>query len=117
MNDMSADKVIMPEMPAKSGNAAIKLSKPLEHGDDEIFELTLRPPTVDDLADIGYPFTVSTGDGDTSIELKPKAILKYASRLAGVPPSVLKGMALKDFMAVQTEIMGFFGDLAETPPS
>jgi len=116
MNDVRTDKALI-DVPAKSGSVTVKLSKPLEHGDDDITELTLRPPTVDDLADIGYPFTVSTGDGDTGIEMKPKAILKYASRLAGVPPSVLKGMALSDFMKVQTEVMFFFGDLGETPLS
>mgnify|MGYP003403028446 CR=1 FL=1 len=106
-----------PPLVAKGDKIVIKLSRPLEHGDDEIFELALRPPTVEDIADIGYPFTVATDDGETRIELKPKAILKYASRLAAVPPSVLKTMAISDFMNVQTEIMGFFGGLAETPPT
>lgn len=116
MNEIRPDKNVT-DFPATSGKVTIKLGKPLEHGDDEIFELVLRPPTVDDLADCGYPFTASTGEGDTVIELKPKVILKYASRLAGVPPSVLKAMALADFMKVQTEVMGFFGDLGETPPT
>ena len=101
----------------KTGKTVIKLSRYLVHGDDEITELSLRQPTVEDVADIGYPFTLLTGDGETRIELKPKAILKYASRLAAVPPSVLKDMALADFMAAQTEIMGFFGDMGATPPS
>ena len=116
MNDLSETPKTT-ALPPKDSKTVIKLSRPLEHGDDEIFELALRQPTVEDITEIGYPFTVSSDDGDSRIELKPKAILKYASRLAAVPPSVLKTMAVSDFMAVQTEIMGFFGGLEETPPT
>jgi hypothetical protein len=99
------------------GTIVIKLSRFLSHGDDEITALSLRQPTVEDVADLGYPFSLIVDDGDTRMEVKAKTVLKYASRLAAVPPSVLKGMALADFMATQTEIMGFFGDMGATPPS
>lgn len=103
-------------LPPKNGNITVRLSRPIYHGDDEITELTLRSPTLDDLADIGYPFSISTGE-ETTMEMKPKTILKYASRLAGLPPSVVKTMSFADFMVVQTEIMGFFGDMGATPPT
>ena len=104
-------------MPTDPSAIVIKLSRFLPYADDELTELSLRPPTVSDVADIGYPFSLQVVDGETRIEMKPKIILKYASQLAAVPPSVLKGLALTDFMAVQTEIMGFFGDMGATPPS
>ena len=105
-----------PALPPKTGKITVKLSKFLTHGDDELTELNLRQPGVEDIGEIGYPFYMINVDGETRIEMKPKAVLKYASRLASVPPSVLKDMAVSDFMAVQTEIMGFFEGLAGTPP-
>jgi len=41
-------------------------------------------------------------------------VLKYASRLAGVPPSSLKGLTLGDLSELNTVVMSFFGDAAET---
>ena len=38
----------------------IKLSKPITIGDVEQLNLELRLPTVEDVADIGYPFLVVT---------------------------------------------------------
>ena len=90
----------------------VKLSKPLATGETE---LDLREPTVDDVADLGYPFVMDINDGGTSLRLQPKVVLKYASRLAAVPPSSLKTITLGDLSALQEAIMGFFGDEAATP--
>ena len=95
----------------------VKLSKPIKHGETEITELDLREPTVEDVGDIGYPFLVIAQDNGTAIQLQPKAILKYASRLAGIPPSCFKTLALSDLSELQAVIMGFFGDAAGTSTS
>jgi hypothetical protein len=88
----------------------VTLSKPL----GETTELELREPTVDDVADIGYPFLVINSDNGTAIQLQPKVVLKYTSRLAGVPPSTLKALSLSDLSKLQEAVMGFFGDEAAT---
>lgn len=95
----------------------IKLSKAITVGDTELKELVLREPTVDDVAEIGYPFLMITTDNGTAIQLQPKVVLKYAAKLAAVPPSSLKTLALSDLSSLQEAIMGFFGDEAVTPQS
>jgi hypothetical protein len=95
----------------------VKLSKPITVAGEPVTELDLREPTVEDVTDIGYPFSMIPTDNGTEIKLDVKAVLKYASRLAGVPPSSLKTISLGDLSNLQTMVMGFFGDEAETPPS
>ena len=92
----------------------VKLSKPITVGGELLTEITLRDPTVDDVANIGYPFLLDISDGGTSIRLQPKVILKYASALAGVPPSSLKAISLGDLSSLQEAVMNFFGDAAGT---
>lgn len=93
----------------------VQLSKPINVAGEQVGFLELRDPTVDDVAEIGYPFLVMSGDNGTGIELRPKAILKYASRLGGVPPSSLKTLSLGDLSKLQEQIMGFFGGEEEKP--
>lgn len=95
--------------------AKIKLAKPIIHGDETISELELRDPTVQDVTDIGYPFVLVTGEGDTAIELRPKIVMRYAARLSGLPPSSLSDITLADLSRLQTEVMGFFGEEAAMP--
>ena len=96
---------------------AIKLSKPIQHGEDQVAVLELRDPTVDDVSDIGYPFLMIPNDGDMAMELRPKVIMRYAARLSGLPPSSLKTISLSDLSKIQEAVMDFFGDVAENPPS
>jgi hypothetical protein len=95
----------------------VKLSKPITVAGEPVSELELREPTVEDVTDIGYPFLMIVGDGGTAIQLQPKTVLKYASRLAGVPPSSLKTLSLGDLGNLQTVVMGFFGEEAATSPN
>jgi hypothetical protein len=95
----------------------VKLSKPITVAGEPVSELDLREATVEDVADIGYPFSMVPGDNGTEIKLDVKAVLKYVSRLAGVPPSSLKTISLGDLSTLQTVVMGFFGEEAATPPS
>ena len=97
--------------------STIKLSKAITVGDTELKELVLREPTVDDVAEIGYPFLMITTDNGTAIQLQPKVVLKYAAKLAAVPPSSLKTLALSDLSSLQDAVMGFFGGEAATPQS
>jgi len=92
--------------------AIVKLSKPITVGDTQLTELDLKMPTVDDVAEIGYPFLMIQNDNGTAIQLQPKVVLKYASKLGGVPPSSLKSISMTDLTNLQTAVMGFFGDEA-----
>ncbi len=93
----------------------IKLSKPLLVGEEIIDEITLRQPTVKEVAEIGYPFIIVSGDNGSGVDLRPKVVLRYVSRLAAIPPSSLDDLSLGDLSALQAEVMGFFGQEAATP--
>jgi len=95
----------------------IELSKPITVAGSPVSELGLREPTVDDVIELGYPFLVMQGDNGTAIQLQPKIVMKYVSRLAAVPPSSLKTISLGDLSKLQEAVMGFFGDEAETSQS
>lgn len=95
----------------------IKLSRPIPDGENTITDLELREPSVADVGDLGYPFVLNVTDGEIRIELKPKVILKYASRLGDVPPSTINSLSFGDFSVVQEAVMGFFGQVAEAPPT
>lgn len=84
----------------------VALSKPVKQGDEEIRELTLREPTAGDVMECGYPLTI--GDGEAT----PNAAVvgKLIARLAGVPPSVVKQLAVHDFQACLGVVLGFFGE-------
>jgi hypothetical protein len=89
----------------------VKLSKPIPVGDELVNELDLREPTVDDVVDIGFPYAI-TESGE--IELRPKLIMKYASKLASVPPSAIKAISIADLNNLSIAVVGFFGDAAAT---
>lgn len=93
----------------------IKLSKPITVGDVEQSQLDLREPTIDDVVECGYPFLLITTDNGTAIQLQPKVVMKYASKLGAVPPSSLKSLSLADLSTLQEAVMGFFGGEAEAP--
>lgn len=91
--------------------ATLKLSKPIQAHGKEVTEITLREPNGEDVIDVGFPYIIAMSDGEPSgIELKPKALYGYISRLGGIPLSSAKQLALKDVTALQGEIMAFFGE-------
>lgn len=98
-------------------SVTIPLSKPITVGNVEHKVLELREPTVEDVMDIGYPFLVVETDNGSGMELRPKIVMKYASRLGAVPPSALKGLSLADLSKLQAAVMGFFGEETVTSPS
>jgi hypothetical protein len=96
----------------------IQLSKPIQAHGKEVSELQLREPTVEDVMEVGYPFLIMMSDGkDTGVDLRPKVIVQYVSRLAGIPMSSAKSISLSDLSKVQTEIMSFFGQEIAAPSS
>ena len=90
--------------------AQLILTKPIHHGDEEIKVLHFREPTANDVCEVGYLFSMDT-DGD--IVTKPKRVLAWAVRLAGLPPSVIKQMAVSDFEKLLWRLMAFFNQSLE----
>lgn len=87
----------------------ITLSKPIKAHGEDISEITLREPSVEDTIEVGQPFLIIVGDGDTGIRIQNKTVAAYIVRLAGVPLSSVKAMSLADFGAAQAAVLGFFG--------
>lgn len=86
------------------------LAKPILIGDEEITELELRELSGDDIISIGFPYLIVMGDDDNqSLELRPKIIAKYVSKLAAVPPSVVGKMTPADISKITGVVMSFFG--------
>lgn len=89
----------------------IILSKPISAHGQDYTELELREPTVDDVIEIGYPYLVLMRDGqDTGIELRPKVVVHYVSKLAGIPLSSARKISLSDLTKAQQVVMSFFGE-------
>lgn len=93
------------------------LKNPIIVGEETITELNLREPTVADVADLGYPYLVVTGDVGTGMQLLPKVALKYISRLAVVPPSALNSLTISELSELQGFVMGFFWGGADALPT
>lgn len=88
----------------------MKLTKPVQNGGEDIFEVTLREPTGQDLIDIGYPYVIVMEDGDgQSMKLQSKTIARYISKLGALPPSVVAKISIADLQVLTGEVMGFFG--------
>ena len=88
---------------------AITLSRPVRAHGKDLDVLTLREPTVKDVMEIGQPFLIIVGDGDTGVRIQQKTVGQYIVRLAGIPMSSVEKLTLSDFSAIQAVVMGFFG--------
>lgn len=93
----------------------IALSKPIKAHGEDISELTLREPTVKDTIEVGQPFLIIVGEGETGIRIQNKTVAAYIVRLAAVPQSTVEQMSLADFSAAQSAVLGFFGAGAGAP--
>lgn len=91
-------------------SVVVKLSKPVTEGETSLAELTLREPTLDDIAALGYPYVALNTESGAAIQVLPAVVIKYVSRLAAVPPSTVKQLSLQDFSAVQNAVIGFLGE-------
>jgi hypothetical protein len=81
------------------------------HGDTEIAELELREMTGKDIIDVGFPYLIGV-DGGGELKIQASVIVKYVSRLAAVPPSVVEKLSPSDITGLTGVVMGFFGQSA-----
>lgn len=95
----------------------IALSRPVRAHGEDISEIELREPTVKDTIEIGQPFLIIVGDGDTGIRIQNKTVAAYIVRLAAVPMSTVEQLTLADFGAAQAAVLGFFGAGGGEAPS
>ena len=84
----------------------IQLSKPIKRGDEEIAEIDLREPTAGDVMECGYPLTIGDGEATPNADVVGALIAK----LAGIPPSTVRQMALLDFQKCMGVVLSFFGE-------
>lgn len=88
----------------------VTLSRAITAHGEELTELDLREPTGEEVMAIGYPYLVVIGEDDTQgIELRPKIVGRYVSKLAGIPPSSLNTLSAGDISKLTAAVMGFFG--------
>jgi hypothetical protein len=86
------------------------LAKPvISHGGESVSELTLRTPSSKDVMELGYPMLIINSGGEQAIEIRPKVVGKYISRLAAVPMGAVEALAIADLQALIGIVMGFFG--------
>lgn len=82
----------------------VRLSRPIQAHGEEVTELTLREPTIGDLD--GVQVTI-TGDGCT-IDLG--AVARVAAGMAGVPPSAVRAISIRDLPALARPVFDFLGE-------
>lgn len=97
------------EEQAETESVTVQLTKAIRAHGQDVTELILRPQTVDDMCEIGQPFLIIVGEGDTGVRIQSKTVAQYISRLAGVPRSSVSAMSPKDFSAASAVVLGFFG--------
>lgn len=89
------------------------LSVPVQHGSEELTELTLREPTPKDVNALGLPYKLHA---DLTSEPVPAVCAKYISRLAGIPPSVVEKVALSDYTMLLYMVVAFFTPSSRDEP-
>lgn len=88
----------------------LKLTQPIKAHGDEVKEIELREPTTTDVVEIGFPYLIVVSDDETqAIEIRAKSVLRYISKLGGIPMSSASQICVKDFVDAQGAILGFFG--------
>lgn len=91
-----------------SGAVTVPLTRPITAHGEELSALTFREPVPEDLMQIGSPvLLIPSADGDMGIDVRPKVIAQYISRLASIPPSSVKSMCVADFMVCQGALLPF----------
>lgn len=90
--------------------STVKLSKPITAHGDQVSELTLRQPTVEDLMELGSPtLLVPSADGSgVGVDVRPAVVARYVSRLAAIPMGSVKALSMADFQQCTGVVMGFF---------
>ena len=88
------------------------LSQPVQHGTEELMELTLREPTPKDVGALGLPYRLHA---DLTSEPVPAVCTKYISRLAGIPTPVVEKLALNDYTMLLYLVVAFFSSSRKEP--
>lgn len=88
----------------------VHLIKPITAHGEEVVELEFREPTSEDVMEIGMPNLLVPNSDSTAVgvEVRTKVVGQYITRLAKVPPSSVKSLALSDFFKCQSVVMNFF---------
>lgn len=88
----------------------LALRNPIRVKGKEVSELALRDVTGQDALEIGLPYAlISLSDNEFSgLEFRTSVLVKYISRLAGIPVEAVKGMSPGDLGRCQAFIFGFF---------
>lgn len=88
----------------------ITLTKPITAHDKELKEVVLREPETTDVEEIGFPYLIVVSDDDSqAIEIRAKSVVRYISKLGGIPMSSARQICLKDLVQAQGIVLGFFG--------
>lgn len=84
----------------------IKLANPISAHDEELTELKLRRPTVQEVRAIkSLPYKIDQND-EVSLDMETSA--KYIALCAGIPPSSVNQLDLSDFHTASWAIARFF---------
>jgi len=92
--------------------ATVTLTKPIQAHGNEISELELREPNTGDIAACGSPFSFTIaaeeGGGVTIVPHAP-ALVALIARLANIPLSSVRSMAVADTFACLGQLVNFLG--------
>ncbi|MBJ2274799.1 MULTISPECIES: phage tail assembly protein [Pseudomonas] len=92
----------------------IKLSGPIEAHGEQVSELTVRRPTVQEVRAIkAMPYKIGK---DEEVTLDTEVAAKYIAVCAGIPPSSVNQLDLADFNTLCWEVAGFFMTSASPQP-
>jgi len=84
----------------------IKLNVPIEAHGEQLAELTLRRPTVQEVRTIkALPYKIDKSE-DVSLDMDVAA--KYIAVCAGIPPSSVNQLDLSDLNTLSWAVAGFF---------
>lgn len=82
----------------------IHLTQPVQAHGETITELRLRVPTGDDIHATGFP-VMFRGDGATAVNVPAASAL--IARLAGVPLSTIRALAMPDITQAVAAVVSF----------
>ncbi|MDD0981718.1 phage tail assembly protein [Pseudomonas shahriarae] len=84
----------------------IKLDQPIEAHGEQLTELTLRRPTVQEVRSIkAMPYKLDKNE-DVCLDMEVAA--KYIAVCAGIPPSSVNQLSLPDFNQLAWTVFSFF---------
>ena len=89
-------------------NITLTLRTPIQAHGEEISELTFRPPTSQDLIDIGSPVKLDMASDPPAISHDERRFAQMMARLAAVPPSSIAKMHHSDFISAEWLLSPFF---------